>query len=65
MNFASIGNIWHEDGTFEENVPFVFNVDDVALLRGLVRGVTVSRIMSSIRTGEDDGEVPTDIVIDH
>ena len=50
-SFASIGNIEREDGTIDENVPFVFNVDDVGLLKGLLKGVTVSSIASSIGGG--------------
>lgn len=50
-NFASIGNIEREDGTIEENVPFVFNVDEVGILKGLLKGVTVSSIASSIGGG--------------
>lgn len=51
INFASVGNIEREDGTVDENVPFVFNVDDVGLLKGLLKGVTVSSIASSIGGG--------------
>lgn len=51
INFASVGNIEREDGTIDENVPFVFNVDDVGLLKGLLKGVTVSSIASSIGGG--------------
>lgn len=50
-SFASVGNIEREDGTIDENVPFVFNVDDVGLLKGLLKGVTVSSIVSSIGGG--------------
>ena len=50
-NFASVGNIEREDGTMDENVPFVFNVDDVQMLKGLLKGVTVSSIASSIGGG--------------
>lgn len=63
-NFASIGNIERPDGTVDENVPLVFNVDDVALLKGLLRGVTVSSIASSVggglvddKTGNDNGGI--------
>ena len=59
-NFASIGNIVRADGTIEENVPLVFNVDDVSLLKGLLKGVTVSSIMSSIGGGcADDNGIDT------
>lgn len=50
-NFASVGRIEREDGTVDENVPFVFNVDDVQMLKGLLKGVTVSSIASSIGGG--------------
>ena len=53
-NFASIGNIERPDGTVDENVPLVFNVDDVALLKGLLKGVTVSSIASSVGGGDVD-----------
>ena len=55
-NFASLGNIERPDGTVDENVPLVFNVDDVALLKGLLRGVTVSSIASSVGGGPVDEE---------
>lgn len=55
-NFASRGNIERPNGTIDENVPLVFNVDDVALLKGLLRGVTVSSIASSV--GDGDVEDP-------
>lgn len=50
-SFASVGNIEREDGTMDENIPFVFNIDDVHLLKGLLKGVTVSSIASSIGGG--------------
>ena len=57
-DFASVGDIESEDG-LKENVPFVFNVDDISLLKSLLKGVTVSSIMSSIGAGvvgEEGGE---------
>ena len=59
-NFASIGTIEREDGTLDENVPFVFNVDDIGLLKGLLKGVTVSSIASSLAAGVggDSDDVP-------
>lgn len=57
-DFASVGDIESEDG-LKENVPFVFNVDDINLLKSLLKGVTVSSIMSSIGAGvggEENGE---------
>lgn len=50
-NFASVGNIEHEDGTTDKDVPFVFNVDDVQMLKGLLRSVTISSIASAIGGG--------------
>lgn len=60
-NFASVGNIENADGTMQENVPLVFNVDDVNRLKGLLKGVTVSSIMSSITDGQEGGDasIPT------
>lgn len=55
VNFASLGNI-ERDGQTEENVPLVFNVNDVALLRDLLKGVTVSSIASSIGGGDIGGD---------
>ena len=49
--FASIGNIEHEDGTVEKDVPLVFDVSDVSLLKGILRSVTQSSIYSSINAG--------------
>ena len=51
-DFASIGDIEHSDGTLEENVPLVFNVDNVAELSGLLKSITVSSIISA--TGHSD-----------
>lgn len=59
-SFASIGNIEHEDNTKEENVPLVFKVNDVAMLKGLLRNLTVSSILSSI-TGGTDGNKADDV----
>lgn len=55
--FASVGNIEHQ-GTLEENVPFVFKVDDLSLLKGIIKGITVSSIASTIGGGVDGTEVP-------
>lgn len=46
--FASIGDIESDEG-LEENVPLVFNVDDINLLESLLLGVTINSIMTSIR----------------
>lgn len=54
--FASVGNIEHEDGTIDEMVPFVFTVDDLDALKGLLKGVTMSSIQSSLTAGTD-GEI--------
>ena len=54
--FASLGNIERPDGTMEENVPLVFNVDDIALLKSIVKGLTQSSITSSITTGTGEGD---------
>ena len=51
-DFASVGTIEQDDETKNENVPFVFNVDDIGLLRSILMGVTVSSISSSINAGE-------------
>lgn len=51
INFASVGNIENDDGTVKENVPFVFRIDDIQKLKGLLKGVTVSSIASSIGGG--------------
>ena len=60
-NFASVGNIVRDGGSKDENVPFVFNVDDVGLLKSLLKGITVSSILSSIADGPGGGDsgVPT------
>ena len=50
-DFASKGNIEHADGTFEENVPLVFNVDNVAELSGLLKNITVSSLASAVAGG--------------
>ncbi len=61
-NFASIGNIVREDGSVDENVPLVFDVDDVAMLKGLLKGVALSSIASSIGAGLEGGG--NEIIID-
>lgn len=60
VNFASVGNI-ERDGVVEENVPLVFSVDDVSMLKSLLKGITVSSIASSVGGGVDGdkGETPT------
>jgi len=57
-DFASVGDIVNEGEPKKENVPFVFNVDDISLLKSLLKGVTSSSIASSIGAGvgEDGGE---------
>lgn len=62
-DFASIGNIEREDGSIDENVPFVFNVDDVGLLKGLLKGVTVSSIVSSIGGGVGGDGDDTPVIV--
>lgn len=54
-DFASIGDIEHSDGTREEDVPLVFNVDNVAELSGLLKSITVSSIVSSLG-GSDNAD---------
>ena len=53
-NFASIGNIIEEDGNTRENVPLVFPVDNISLLKSLLKEVTVSSIASSLGAGTGD-----------
>lgn len=55
VNFASIGVIEDEDGV-HENVPLVFNVDNVKNLANLLKNVTKSSVVSSV-TGKGDGNV--------
>ena len=57
--FASIGNIEHEDGTVEESVPLVFDVDTL-LLRDRLKLVTWSIIVSSLASSADDAD---DIIV--
>lgn len=63
VNFASVGNIVHEDGVVDEHVPFVFTIDDINLLEGLLKSITVSSIASSIGAGLGDGSDDDDVVI--
>lgn len=55
-DFASAGNIVRADGTIEENVPLVFNVDNVAELSGLLKNIAVSSLTSSVVNGIEDEE---------
>lgn len=61
-NFASVGTIEREDGTIDEQVPFVFNIDNVNMLKGLLKGVTVSSIASSIGGGVGGDENDTPVI---
>ena len=61
--FASIGDIVHADGTTEENVPLVFNVDNIDLLSSILAGVTVSSIIASICCGVGDNTEDEKVVI--
>ena len=63
-SFASVGNI-EVDGDTQQNVPFVFNVDDISLLKSLIKSVTVSSIASSIGAGagEDGGDDVAEIIV--
>ena len=49
--FASKGNIEHADGTVEENVPLVFEIDDINQIRSVLKSVTISSIVSSAQGG--------------
>lgn len=51
--FASKGNIEHADGTVEEDVPLVFNVDNVSELTGLLKNIALSSVVSSVASGAD------------
>lgn len=62
VNFASVGNIERPDGTLDEDVPFVFKVDDIDLLKGLLKGVTVSSIASSVGGGAGGEEEDTPLL---
>lgn len=55
-SFASIGNIERSDGTVEKNVPLVLSVsiDDLSMLKSLLKSVTVSSIMSATSAQDDD-----------
>ena len=62
VNFASLGNIIEEEGEKRENVPLVFPVDNVSLLKSLLKAVTVSSIASSVGAGTgDDQDYTTEI----
>jgi uncharacterized protein YegL len=65
-NFASVGNIIDEDGSTQENVPFVFPVDNISLLKSLLKNVTISSIASSIGagTGEEQDLTTLDMTED-
>lgn len=57
--FASKGNIEHADGTMEENVPLVFNVDNVSELTCLLKDIALSSVVSSVTngTGNNNGTI--------
>lgn len=58
-SFASVGDIKRGED-LEEDVPFIFNIDELDLLKSLLKSVTVSSIVSSVGAGAggaDDGKV--------
>ena len=57
-SFASRGTIVHEDQTVEENVPLVFNVDDVSQLSGVLKSVAVSSLVSAMGDDVDSENGP-------
>lgn len=61
--FASTGNIMREDGSIEENVPLVFMCEDIALLKNLIMGVTVSSLTST--NGKDEDSEDEILIIPH
>ena len=62
--FASIGNIEREDGHVDENVPLVFDVENIATLKSLLKGITVSSIASSVNNGAGEDNTETPIIIE-
>ena len=57
-SFASLGTIVHDDQSVEENVPLVFNVDDVTQLSGVLKSVAVSSLVSAAGDDADEGNGP-------
>lgn len=57
VDFASIGNIEHADGSIEEDVPMVFHVDNVYELANLLKGIAVSSIFSTIAGDHENGKI--------
>ncbi len=54
-SFASVGTIVLEDGSRDENVPLVFEVEDISRLKGVIKGLTLSSINSSLTAGGTGG----------
>ena len=48
INFASVGTIIQEDGTENENVPLVFNVDNLGQLKDVLEIVTKEAINKAV-----------------
>lgn len=51
VRFASRRNIVHSDGTTEEDVPNVFEVDQVENLKDVLRNITMASISNSLSAG--------------
>lgn len=49
--FASVGTI-QQNGVVNENVPFVFKVDDIAMLTSVLMGVSIASLASAVQAGE-------------
>lgn len=54
--FASVGDIVHPDGTVEENVPLVFDVDNIDSLKDIMKKLTVSSIITSTKMGTSNDD---------
>lgn len=57
-SFATEGTIVHEDETVEETVPFVFSCDEISALRGLLKNLTETSIVSQLIDGVHDDDMP-------
>lgn len=57
-SFATEGTIVHKDETAEENVPFVFHCDEIFALKGLLKNLTETSIVSQLMDGVRDEDIP-------
>lgn len=62
--FASRGIIEDANGEKKADVPFVFEVDDINMIKSIIKNVTLSSIASSMAQGDEGGGQPSLVIPD-